>query len=80
LPPLFIANEHVMLDDQAGRARFAEENGAALTLRFDEMHNVGPLIDAMLDEKMRWLIKTNCARLTDENGAGAAAKAIADLL
>lgn len=79
LPAIFAANEHAMLDDQGGRATFAEENGAALRLPDDPNESIEPMVDAMLDEKVRWLIKMNCSRLAQGNGAGVAAEAIARL-
>jgi hypothetical protein len=80
LPAIFIANEHPMTDDQIGRASFAEENGAALRLPESELHSIGRLLEAIRDEKIRWLMKTNCLRIAQPNGAAQAADAIAALV
>jgi hypothetical protein len=80
LPAIFVSNDHPMLDDQGGRAAFAEENGAAFRIAETQLHAIGPLVDAILDEKVRWLMKANCERLAQPNGAGEAAAAIAALL
>jgi hypothetical protein len=80
LPAIFIANEHPTTDDQIGRAAFAEENGAAFRLPESELKSIGRLLDAIRDEKIRWLMKTNCLRLAQPNGAGEAAAAIAALV
>jgi UDP:flavonoid glycosyltransferase YjiC (YdhE family) len=80
LPAIFMANEHAMLDAQGARAAFAEENGAALRLPDSQVHGIGPLVEALLDEKVRWVMKANCGRLAQDNGAGEAAQAIAQLV
>lgn len=80
LPAIFIANEHSMLDDQNGRAAYAEEHGAALRLPATQLPAIGPLMDALLDERLRWLAKANSGRLAQGNGAAEAAEAIARLV
>jgi UDP:flavonoid glycosyltransferase YjiC (YdhE family) len=80
LPAIFVSNEHPMLDDQRGRATFAEENGAALRVAETQLHALGSLVDAILDEKVQWLMKSNCRRLAQPNGAGDAAAAVARLV
>lgn len=79
LPAIFVPNEHGMLDDQGGRAAYADENGAGFSLPGSRLDEIGGLVEAMLDDKVRWLIKGNCSRLAKGNGAGEAAEAIARL-
>jgi hypothetical protein len=75
-----MANEHAMLDAQGARAAFAEENGAGLRLPGNQLHGIGPLVETLLDERVRWVMKANCGRLARDNGAGEAAQAIAQLV
>ena len=79
LPAIFIANDHPMLDDQVGRASFAAEAGAAFELKEARIGEIGPLIDALLDREVRFVMQTNCLRLAQTNGASQAADAIAEL-
>jgi UDP:flavonoid glycosyltransferase YjiC (YdhE family) len=80
LPAIFLANEHMTVDDQAGRAFFAEREGAAYRLPERELSAIGSVIDAVLDPETRSTIRANCARLRQPNGATQAADAIAALV
>jgi UDP:flavonoid glycosyltransferase YjiC (YdhE family) len=80
VPAIFIANEHPTMDDQAGRATFAEANGAGFHLPETRAEEIAPMVEALLDERARLLIRANCARLAQDNGAGAAAAAITRLV
>jgi UDP:flavonoid glycosyltransferase YjiC (YdhE family) len=80
LPAIFIANQHPMTDDQAGRALYAVENEAAFQLPETQLDGVGRLLDLVLDEKVRTAMKMNCLRLARPNGANLAADAIAALV
>jgi UDP-N-acetylglucosamine:LPS N-acetylglucosamine transferase len=80
VPAILVAHEQPVVDDQLARAAFAEENGAALRLSESDIHGIAPLIDIVLDERIRWLLKSNCTRLAQGNGASDAAQAIVDLL
>ena len=79
LPAIFVSNEHPMLDDQRGRASFAEENGAAYSVPETQLHAIDSFVDAILDDKVQWLMRANCQRLAQPNGAAEAAAAIAAL-
>lgn len=80
VPAIFVASEHAMLDDQQARAEYADENCAAFSLGDKDLQGVERVVDLMLDEKVRWLVKANCSRLSKGNGAGEAAQAIAELI
>jgi UDP:flavonoid glycosyltransferase YjiC (YdhE family) len=80
LPAIFVSNEHPMLDDQRGRAVFAEENGAAFSVAETQLHGIDTFVDAILDEKVQWLMRANCQRLAQPNGAAEAAAAVAALV
>jgi hypothetical protein len=79
LPAIFLANENPIMDDQAGRAAYVVEQGAALVTSPDEIKDIHILIGALLDEKARAIIKVNAARIALPNGAAEAAGLIAKL-
>lgn len=76
LPAIFMANSHATMDDQDGRAAFAQDNEAAFHIPELEAHRVGPLIDRILDPELQSLMRHNCSRLALDNGAATAAEAI----
>ncbi len=80
LPAIFMANEHAMMDDQAGRARFAEEQGAGFYLPDSRVDEIGNYLEPLLHPSAQNLIRTNCMRISQENGAALAAQAIAELI
>jgi UDP:flavonoid glycosyltransferase YjiC (YdhE family) len=79
LPAIFIPNEHVSMDDQSSRAAFAEANGAAFHLPEGQVHEIGSLIESLLDPTTRSLVRLNALRIAKPNGAAAAAAAIQSL-
>jgi len=80
LPCVFIANTHAAIDDQAGRARFAQDAGAALELPEDELFRLPAICEVMLNRQAQAVMRRNCAALRRENGALAAADALASLV
>ena len=79
LPAIFIPNEHVSMDDQSSRAAFAEANGAGFHLPEWQVHEIGSLIESLLDPTTRSLVRLNALRIAKPNGAAAAAAAIQSL-
>lgn len=77
LPAIFMANDHAMMDDQGGRARFAQDNDAAFHLPDHHPEAVGPLVSKLLDPELRTIMKANCQRISLGNGARDAADAVA---
>lgn len=77
LPAVFIANGHVSMDDQAARSRFAQENGAGFHLDERDLGSLDGMVEALLDPDRRDLFRFNALRLARENGAEAAARAVA---
>lgn len=80
VPTVFLATTHMALDDQRGRARFAQDRGAALELPEDQLVHLPAVCSVMLEARARAVIREKCALLRKPNGAGSAASAIADLL
>jgi predicted glycosyltransferase len=79
LPAIFLANENPIMDDQAGRAAFAVDQGAAFQTSPEQIKDLHLLIGAMMDERARAVIKVNAARIALANGAQAAADLIVKL-
>jgi UDP-N-acetylglucosamine:LPS N-acetylglucosamine transferase len=79
LPAIFIPNEHAAMDDQSSRATFAEANGAGFHLPEGRVHEIGSLIESLLDPTTRTLIRLNALRIAKPNGAAVAAAAIQSL-
>jgi UDP:flavonoid glycosyltransferase YjiC (YdhE family) len=80
MPTVFIATTHVAVDDQKGRARYAQDMGAALELSEDQLYQLPAICSVMLDARAREVLRQKCALLRRPNGALAAADAIAELL
>lgn len=81
LPAIFVANDAPVMDDQGGRAGFAEEQGAALSVLETEIEATLPgLLRTLLDPRAREVMRVNCLRIALENGAADAAEWIVDLL
>jgi UDP-N-acetylglucosamine:LPS N-acetylglucosamine transferase len=80
LPSIFVPDDHVMMDDQGARARFAESHGAAIVPTPFSTATFKTALATMLDPQARRRLRTGCRRLAVPNGAGAAAQLIADQL
>jgi UDP:flavonoid glycosyltransferase YjiC (YdhE family) len=76
LPAVFIANQEPTMDDQDGRSRFAEDMGAAFHVDETETPQIGAYIDAIMDERVRDMLRMNMARIARGNGAATAAELI----
>lgn len=81
LPAIFVANDAPMMDDQGGRAGFAEQQGAALSVLETEIEQTLPrLLQTLLDPRALEVMRVNCLRVALDNGAAEAAGRVADLL
>ena len=80
LPAIFMANDHATMDDQGGRAAYAQANDAGFCLPEYRADAIGPLVEAILDPETRSIMRANCARISQGNGASDAADAIAELV
>jgi hypothetical protein len=82
LPTIWVPNEHAEQDRQVLRARFAEETGLGLIVRLGEEYNLAAASLRLLDDVERRGMRQAAAEISSrfhENGATAAAKAVADL-
>jgi UDP:flavonoid glycosyltransferase YjiC (YdhE family) len=80
LPSIFVPDDHVMLDDQVARARFAESGGAAIAPAPFTPASFKTALAAMLEPQTRRRLRAGCRKLAVPNGAGAAAQLIVDQL
>lgn len=80
LPSIFVPDDHVMMDDQMARSRFAESSGAAMVPTPFTATTFQTALTAMLDPQTRRRLRAGCRKLAVPNGAGAAAQLIADQL
>lgn len=80
LPAIFMANTYTGLDDQAARAEFAQENDAGFHLPETRVDAIGHIINSVMDESTKMIIRSNCRRLSRPNGAAQAAEAFAKVV
>ena len=80
VPTVFVANTHPSMDDQAGRARFAQDAGAAFDLPEHDLSDLPAIVEVLLSADARAILRQNCGGLWQTNGAPAAAEALADLI
>jgi UDP:flavonoid glycosyltransferase YjiC (YdhE family) len=80
LPTIFVANAAPDMDDQVGRARFAQDAGAAFELPEDRLIELPAICEVLLNEGARGLLRENCRRIRRDNGAAEAAAAIGRLV
>ncbi|HLB79990.1 MAG TPA: hypothetical protein VJJ77_05760 [Dongiaceae bacterium] len=80
LPAAFVPNDGPFMDDQGGRALFAEEQGAALYVAEPVPQALDAAVGALLDPCLRRRLRENCRRLARRNGARTAARVIADTI
>lgn len=76
VPTIFIPNLGTATDDQAARARFAEEEGAALALYDPDAGAIERAVDLILDPDRRTEMEQRCRELSRTNGAAEAMMAI----
>ena len=79
IPTIFVPSEK-QLDDQHGRARYAEDVGVALSLDPFTESGLEECLEVMLDPDRRRSMTDRCRELFPGNGAAEAAGAISGLL
>ncbi len=72
VPTAFVPNTATAMDDQEGRARWAERTGAALCLTEVTDAEVDRVVGALADPGRRAQLSARCAELARPNGAGQA--------
>jgi UDP:flavonoid glycosyltransferase YjiC (YdhE family) len=79
IPALFVVSMTPELDDQEGRAAFAETMGAGYAVTAQTLSAIPSLINRLSDPARRHVMSENCGRLAAANGARQAADLIAEL-
>jgi UDP:flavonoid glycosyltransferase YjiC (YdhE family) len=79
LPSVLVPNLNQMMDDQAARARFADEHEAAIHLDFELRPMLREVIAAIHDKDIRQRLTQNCRKLARPNGAAEAASLVAQV-
>jgi hypothetical protein len=79
LPTVFVANTAPGMDDQLGRARHAQDWGAAIELPEDRLFELPRICEVLMSGKAREVMRANCRKLARPNGAAAAAELVGAL-
>lgn len=79
LPTIFVPNRNPTMDDQLGRAEFAQNAGFALCLDEEKLFELPQMIAALMSEPARAFLRNNCRAHARPNGAVAAAAALGAL-
>lgn len=77
LPAIWVPNLQTMTDDQDARTRWADDMGMGLRVATDDPDEVRAAVAKMCDHEWRTGVVERLHRLSDENGARAAAELIA---
>jgi hypothetical protein len=80
LPTIFLPNQHPSMDDQSGRAKFAQDHAAGFELAERDLPELEDVVTLILNERARAFLRNNCLRLASGNGAPAAAQVVERLL
>lgn len=76
IPTIFVANQHPSMDDQYGRAKFAQDNSAAFEISETEMNDFPDLVAMLMQREARSFLSERCQDLGRPNGADEAAEAL----
>lgn len=80
VPTAFVPNTSTAMDDQEGRAVWAEESGVGLCVREVVESEVDRAVTALADPVRREGFAARCRELARPNGAGAAMAAVEELI
>lgn len=79
VPTIFVANRHPTMDDQYGRAKFAQDNAAAFEISETDLHELAEMVPLMMQDAARSYLADRCRAMARPNGAEAAALALLEL-
>lgn len=79
VPTVFVANRHPSIDDQYGRAKFAQDHSAAFEIAEGDLEDLAELLPLLMQDMARAYLAGHCRALDRPNGAEAAAAALLQL-
>ena len=79
VPTIFVANQHPTMDDQRGRAQWAQSAQAAFEIGEGELDDLHDVVALLMQAPAREYLATTCRGLAGANGAGQAAARLAAL-
>jgi UDP:flavonoid glycosyltransferase YjiC (YdhE family) len=79
VPTVFVPTNAAVTDDQQARARWAADQGLALSADEDDPARVARAVSSLLDEPVREKLADRCRELPAPTGAAEAAAMLADL-
>ena len=80
LPTIFVPNTAPGMDDQQGRAQFAQDRGAAIELPQTDIAELPQVLSLMMNASFRQVMKQNAEGLFTTNGAAEASARISALV
>ncbi|MDZ4736482.1 MAG: glycosyltransferase [Rhodospirillaceae bacterium] len=69
LPTVFIPNSSPGRDDHRARARFAQDQGAGFALAADELQDLSEIVEVLMVDRARDMVRANCRKIRQRNGA-----------
>lgn len=79
VPTIFVANQHPTMDDQRGRAQWAQSAQAAFEIGEGELDDLHDVVALLMQAPARDYLTATCRKLAGANGAGQAAARLAAL-
>lgn len=79
VPSLLVPNLNRAMDDQAARAAFAEQHGAAIVLNSDTAARLGEMLEQLRDPERRRSLSDGCQAIVKPNGSSDAARIVCSL-
>lgn len=76
VPSILVPNRNRAMDDQDARAKFAQQNGAAVHLDEELLPRLHEAVKDMLDPDRRMAMSESCRRIAKSNGAWRAAQLV----
>jgi hypothetical protein len=80
LPTVFIPNRHPTMDDQGGRAEYAQALEAAFEMPENDLGDLPDLVALLMDANARAYLAGKCQSLAGPNGAAEAARMLENLV
>jgi hypothetical protein len=77
---IFLANKHPSMDDQYGRAKFAQDMAAAFEISEEELHELPELLQLLVHGQARAYLAAHASDIQRANGAAEAAAALSELV